>query len=234
MADGIDLPLIISVVGVISGLLVVIATIYFKRGDKKDKGVTDRRALEIEVERTAGAKGIIERATAKELKENAEKIAQEVKTETMRAVDQLFATLEAASELDALEIASEKKIHDAAVDAEMKARDIRINQNRKDSDNAHTEIRRDFNRFLQETFIEFKRSINTSLDKQNEIIRLIQSTLYGPDAHSFPNYMYGQEQTEEESKKPDIGVFAKQSSEDKEKQTKDNIKRMKEDDEAGY
>jgi hypothetical protein len=229
-----DIAIIIGGISAVCVVLTLVFSVYFKKGDKKEKGVTDRRALEIEVERTAGAKGIIERATAKELKENAEKIAQEVKTETMRAVDQLFATLEAATELDNLEIASEKRIHDAAVDSEMKARDVRINQNRRDSDEAHVQIRRDFNRFLEETFYEFKKSINTSLDKQNEIIRLIQSTLYGPDAHSFPNYMYGKEQTQEESQKPDIGVFEKQSEESKQKQTSDNVERMKQDDDSSY
>jgi hypothetical protein len=223
MANDIDLPVIISIIGVISGLVVVLTTVYFKRGDKKDKGVTDRRALEIEVERTAGAKGVIERATAKELKESAEKIAEDVKTETMRAVDQLFATLHAKTELDNARVASAKTIHDAEIASEMKARDVVINQNKKD-----------FDRFLNETFSEFRRSINASLDKQDTIIKLIQSTLYGPEAHSFPSYIYGEVASEEEATKPMVGVFKKQSEESKQRQTEENEERLRQDEDSGY
>ena len=166
------------------------------------------------VEKKAVDKGVIERGMAKELKENAEKIAATVKEETMAAVNQLFATLR-----------SEIKLHDQEIASEMKARDVRINQNRDH-----------FVYFIDNIFKEFKENILAILEKQNKTIEMLQTLSFGPDAHSFPHYIMGEEKTFEDANKPDEGMFNVQSDESRDKQTSDNEERIRqdEDDKKGY
>jgi hypothetical protein len=204
-----DLAFIVGGVSVVSIVLTLVFSVYYKRGDKKDKGVTDRRSLEIEVERTAGAKGIIERATAKELKENAERIAEGVKTETMAAVNQLFATLR-----------SEIKYHDAEVKSEMMARDVTIQSHK-----------RDFDYFIETVFKDFKNNITIILEKQQKTIEMLQTLSFGSEAHSFPKYIYGKERSAEDTQRKDEGMFHVQTDAEQTQQTSDNEERIKQDDE---
>ena len=175
----------------------------FKRGERKDS-----------VGKIAQEKGVIERGMAKELKDNAEKIAATVKEETMAAVNQLFSTLR-----------SEIKLHDQQVESEMKARDVRINQHKED-----------FDYFIDNIFKDFKISIMAILEKQNKTIEMLQTLYFGPDAHSFPHYIMGEEKTNADDQKPGEGMFHIQSEESKTQQTSDNEERIKQDEEnkQGY
>lgn len=198
--EGIAVTLVVALVSAAAAGAIA----YFAKGrERKDS-----------VEKKATDKGIIERGMAKELKENAEKIAATVKEETMQAVNQLFSTLRA-----------EIKLHDQEVEYSMEARDVRIESHK-----------RDFDYFIENVFKDFKISIMAILEKQNKTIEMLQTLNFGPDAHSFPHYIYGEEKTAKDAQKKDEGMFNVQSDVSRDKQTEDNEERIKqdEDNKQGY
>jgi hypothetical protein len=158
------------------------------------------------VEEKAVEKGIVERGMAKELKENAEKIAASVKEETMAAVDQLFTNLRSEIALE------QQKIY-----SNMNAREVKLDR-------------------LEKDFESFKQHIYNAIDRFNKDIQRIQTMAWGSSAKSVPSYLLDEEETQEHKDTPDEGVFYRQTDAEKAEQTSDNEERIKqdEDDGSGY
>ena len=133
---------------------------------------------------------------AENLQTKTEAIAENVKTSMLAQVNSLLATLRQEIELE------RTKIY-----ANMSAREVKLDRIIKD-------------------FEEFRRHVYTTFREFSKSIERIQTMAWGPDAKSVPAYMMGEVETAEHKEEDDVGVFYRQTQEEEDEQTGQNVQRQ--------
>jgi len=176
--------------GIIITAIGVITVWVWNLRTRKDQQAQSIKTLANDVERIAREKAIVERQVAKDLADETKAKAIEVRQELLEKVGGMFGTLRA-----------EITLMNQKIFSEMKARESKIDQLRKDFEDYRNDSKRD--------------------------IEMLQTLAFGGDAKSTPPYIMGEEQTQTHKDKPGTGMFYEQTPEEREKQTAENVERQK-------
>ena len=185
-----DYNIIFLIVGVIIAAGGVIGTQFYYRTSRKDKVVETRQSLQADVEQVARTKFKEEQQLAGALASNAAALALNVKQDMKDHIDRLVVVLKQDVEMQRILTYSK-----------MEGLETRIGQLKID---------------LMEHILNEK----DERIRMQKSIDFFQTMQYGPDAKSIPDYILGEEESEEHKEQPDKGVFASRAD-TTDKDTKD-------------
>jgi hypothetical protein len=183
------------------GVISIVSFHLWSKRNRGDKVVENRQTLQKEVEEVARTKAKEEEITRRELESSAKVLATDVKQDMKDHIDRLIHVLKQDIELGRTQTY-----------AKIDTIDYRLAQLKID---------------LMDHIINEK----DERVRMQKSIEMIQTMSWGPDAKSIPHYMLGEEETQEHKEEPGKGVFRDRpvGGGEEEKQTKENVERMKKD-----
>jgi len=185
-----DFNIIILIVGVSIAAAGFIGTQLYNRTQRKDKVIETRQSMQADVEQVARTKFKEEQQLAGALASNAAALALNVKQDMKDHIDRLVVVLKQDVEMQRI-----------LTYAKMEGLETRIGQLKID---------------LMEHILNEK----DERVRMQKSIDFFQTMQFGPEAKSIPDYVMGEEETQEHKDEPEKGVFA--SREDTtDKDTKD-------------
>ena len=185
-----DFNIIILIVGVSIAAAGFIGTQLYNRTQRKDKVIETRQSMQADVEQVARTKFKEEQQLAGALASNAAALALNVKQDMKDHIDRLVVVLKQDVEMQRI-----------LTYAKMEGLETRIGQLKID---------------LMEHILNEK----DERVRMQKSIDFFQTMQFGPEAKSVPDYMIGEEESQEHKDEPEKGVFA--SREDTtDKDTKD-------------